>query len=88
MAANYSNALCLGENCSILGCGSCRRSKGIGIWKLPKPKDEAHKKWQNEWLQQITQSRDVDRHFKDLVEKDRVYTCEKHFKPEDIELDK
>ena len=29
---------------------------------------------------------DVDRHFKDLVEKDRVYSCEKHFKPEDIEI--
>ena len=24
-----------GVNCSVLGCGSCRRSKGIGIFKLP-----------------------------------------------------
>ena len=36
-----------GENCAILGCGSCRRTKGIGIWKLPAPKDEAHKKWRD-----------------------------------------
>ena len=36
-----------GENCAILGCGSRRRTKGIGIWKRPAPKDEAHKKWRN-----------------------------------------
>ena len=60
--------------------------KAVEFGSFQKPKDEAHKKWRNEWLQQITRSRDVDRHFKDLVEKDRVYTCEKHFKPEDIEI--
>ena len=45
---------------------------------------EASKKWRNEWLQQITLSRDVDHYFKDLVEKYCDYTCEKHFKPEDM----
>ena len=66
---------------------ACRRTKGIGIWKLPAPKDEAHKKWRDdEWLQQITRSRDMDRHFKELLAKDRVFTREKHFKPEDIEI--
>ena len=67
-----------GENCAILGCGSCRRTKGIGIWKLPAPKDEAHKKWRDEWLQQITRSRDLDRLFKELLAKDRVFTCENY----------
>ncbi|XP_044165858.1 uncharacterized protein LOC122949872 [Acropora millepora] len=71
-----------GENCAILGCGSRRRTKGIGIWKSPAPKDEAHKKW----LQRITRSRDMDRHFKELLAKHRVFTCEKHFEPEDIEI--
>ena len=33
-----------GVNCSVLDCGSCRRSKGIGIFKLPVAKDEAHRK--------------------------------------------
>ena len=25
----------LGVNCSVYGCGSCRRTKGIGIFKVP-----------------------------------------------------
>ena len=24
-----------GENCCVVGCGSCRRHKGIGTFKLP-----------------------------------------------------
>ena len=75
-----------GENCAILGCGSRRRTIGIGKWKVPAPKDEAHKKWRAEWLQQITRSTDMDRHLKELLAKDRVFTCEKHFEPEDIEI--
>ena len=39
-----------GANCSVFGCGSCRRTKGIGIWKLPVAKDEAHGTWRDEWL--------------------------------------
>ena len=41
----------------------------MGIWKRPAPKGEALKKWKNEWLQQITRSRDMDRHFKELLAK-------------------
>ena len=75
-----------GENSAVLGCGSPRRTKVIGIWKRPAPEDEAHKKWSNEWLQQITRSRDMDRHFIELLAKHRVFTCEKHFEPQDIEM--
>ena len=28
----------------MFGCGTSRRTKGVGIWKLPNAKDEAHKK--------------------------------------------
>ena len=42
-----------GVNCSVFGCGSCRRTKGMGIWKLPLAKDEAHGKWRDEWLGEI-----------------------------------
>ena len=75
-----------GENCVILGCRSRRRTKGIDIWKRPAPKDEAHKKWRNEWRQQITRSRDMDRHFKELLAKHRVFPSEEHFEPGDIEI--
>ena len=65
--------------------GPVEGRKSIGIWKRPAPKDEAHKKWRNEWLEQITRSRDMDRHFKELA-KHRVFTCEENFEPEDIEI--
>ena len=29
-----------GVNCAVIGCGSCRRTKGIGIFKLPSAKDD------------------------------------------------
>ncbi|PFX14050.1 hypothetical protein AWC38_SpisGene21824 [Stylophora pistillata] len=75
-----------GENCAVFGCGSCRRTKGIGIWKLPLAKDEAHEKWREEWLGEIKKTREMDRNFRELIKYDRVYTCEKHFAPEDIEI--
>ncbi|RMX56832.1 hypothetical protein pdam_00025512, partial [Pocillopora damicornis] len=75
-----------GDNCAVFGCGTSRRTKGIGIWKLPAPKDEAHKKWRQEWLNEITKTRESDAPFKVLVAKDRIFTCEKHFEPEDVEI--
>ncbi|KAL9952997.1 hypothetical protein ACROYT_G040339 [Oculina patagonica] len=75
-----------GDNCSVFGCGSCRRIKGIGIWKLPATKDEAHKKWREDWLAEITRTRESDHDFKALLVNDRVFTCEKHFEAEDIEI--
>lgn len=75
-----------GENCAVFGCESCRRTKGIGIWKLPLVKDEAHEKWREEWLGEMKKTREMDRNFRELIKYDRVYTCEKHFAPEDIEI--
>ena len=43
----------LGENCAVFGCGSSRRKKVIGIWKLPKAKDESYAKWRDEWIGEI-----------------------------------
>ena len=75
-----------GENCAVFGCGSSRRKKGIGIWKLPKAKDESYAKWRDEWLGEIKKTRDVDQSFKELIKNDRVFTCEKHFATEDVEI--
>ena len=49
-----------GENCAVFGCGSSRRKKVIGIWKLPKAKDESYAKWRDEWLGEIKKTRDLD----------------------------
>ena len=75
-----------GENCAVFGCGSCQRTKGIGIRKLPLAKDKPHSTWRKEWLGEIKKTRDMDHSFKELIEKDRVFTCEKHFAAEDIEI--
>lgn len=73
-----------GENCCIVGCGTSRRTKGIGIFKLPSLAVE--KEWREKWLQQITKSRVLDKNLKEQIGKDKVYTCEKHFRTEDIEI--
>ena len=75
-----------GENCSVFGCGSCRRTKGIGIWKLPAVKNDSYKNWRSDWLSAITKTRVMDKSFKELIAKDRVYTCERHFASDDIEI--
>ena len=75
-----------GANCLVFGCGSCRRTKGIGIWKLPVAKDEAHGTWRDEWLGEIKKTREMDQNFREQLKSDRIYTCEKHFAPKDIEI--
>ena len=75
-----------GDNCAVFGCGSSRRTKGIGIWKLPAAKDEPHKKWRDVWLSEITKTREIDHEFRKRIENDKVFTCEKHFDVEDFEI--
>ena len=75
-----------GDNYAVFGCGSCRRTKGLAIWKLPSAKNDAHAKWREEWLGEIKKTREMDHNFRELIKYDRVFTCEKHFAPEDIEI--
>lgn len=75
-----------GDNCSVFGCGTSRRTKGVGIWKLPAPKDEGHRKWRDAWLSEITKTRTVDAVFRKKIQNDTIYTCEKHFHPQDVEI--
>lgn len=41
---------------------------------------------EEEWLGDIKKTRHLDQSFKELIEKDRVFTCEKHSAAEDIEI--
>ena len=58
----------------------------MGIWKLPLAKDEAHGKWRDEWLGEIKKTREMDQNFREQLKNDIIYTCERHFAPEDIEI--
>ena len=75
-----------GDNCAVFGCGSCRNTKGIGIWKLPAPRNDDYKQWREQWLNGLTKSRVVEKDLQRLIDNDRVYSCEKHFAPDDIEI--
>ena len=77
-----------GENCSVFGCTTCRRMKGIGIWKLPAPRNPEHKKWREDWLSQIMKTQTVDKDFLKIINDNKVFTCEKHFNNEDVEIRK
>ena len=48
-AVNLSNIVMPGDNCFMFGCGTSRKTKGVGIWKLPNAKDEDHKKMEGKW---------------------------------------
>ena len=52
-----------GDNCAVFGCGTSRRIKGIGIWKLPAPRNAEYKKWRDDWLNELTKSREIDKDF-------------------------
>ena len=69
-----------GANGSVFGCGLCRRTKGIGIWKLPVAKYEAHGKWRDEWLGKIKKTREMDQNFSGQSKSDAIYTCEKQLR--------
>ena len=75
-----------GANCCIVDCGSSRRQKGLGIFKLPKAINESYKKWREGWLEVILRTREADADFLKQIEDDTVHTCENHFKPEDLEV--
>jgi hypothetical protein len=63
-----------GENCAVLGCGTCRRTKGIGIWKLPAGRNAEYKTWRENWLNEITKTRVIDTNFRQMIDNDKVYT--------------
>jgi hypothetical protein len=47
---------------------------------------DGHKEWREKWLNEITKTRAIDGDFKKRIDSDRVFTCEKHFDPKDIEI--
>ena len=73
-----------GRNCCIVSCGSSRSTKNIGIFQLPSKK--RFPDWRDKFLAEIKKTRVVDKHFQELIDKDHVYTCEKHFRDEELEI--
>ena len=77
-----------GANCALVGC-STRRKSDILLFELPfagqgdsevtvKLKTDACK----EWLRVILQTREMTPYLKTKIEKNTIFLCEHHFKPE------
>ena len=64
-----------GVNRAVIGRGSCRRSKGIRIFKLPSVKDDKYKRWRDEWVGVLKKTREVDKDFRRQINEDKVDTC-------------
>ena len=72
-----------GVNCSVYGCGSCRRTNGIGIFKVPLMAWWVARRIKK---QKQKQNRLMDQDFRRQIKDDKIYTCEKHFDHEDTEI--
>ena len=77
-----------GANCSIFGCGTSRKTSGVGIFRIPAGKDELSTRTREAWLQVITKDRVVDKSLRRQIDSGELYVCEKHFKPEEVECRK
>ena len=56
-----------GVNCAVVGCGTSRRTKGIGILKLPAAKNAKYRRWREEWLSEITKTRVIDKALREKI---------------------
>ena len=75
-----------GDNCAFNQCGTSRRTKGVGLFKLPAAKDEESTNWRRDFLNVITKYRVKDKDFVRQLSSDSIHVCEKHFLPKEIEI--
>ena len=73
-----------GENCAIPKCGTSRRNKGIGIFKVPAANNEFNKKWSQDLINIILKYRERDASLNERIKSHNLYICERHFTPDQI----
>ena len=73
-----------GDHCSVNGCGANRRMKGIGIFQILAEKN--NKDWREKWLGELLKVRELDTNFRNQINENNVYICERHFHENDIEI--
>ena len=72
-------------NCSIVGCSTSRRHKGISIFRLPSKKKVGLAEWRSQLERLILKDRVIEKNLKNQVEKGNLHICDKHFKKDDID---
>lgn len=73
-----------GANCSIYGCSTSRKKKGIAIFRVPTGDDEFNTKWRENIVSIITKDRIIDKSLKCQIENRNLYTCELHYPEEQL----
>ena len=74
-----------GANCSIYGCGTSRKHKGISIFRIPTKSDDVSTKTKEEWVRVVTRDREVDASLRKQINENNIHVCEKHFENDLIE---
>ena len=74
-------------NCVFPQCGVQRIHKysGIRLFKIPTRKCDFYTEWRTNLINVISRYRLVGKTLKERIMKGKVYVCERHFLPEDIE---
>ena len=73
-----------GANCSVFGCSTSRKSKGIGIFKLPAPTTDFNKQWRADLVNIVTKDRVVDKALKNQLADNNIHICKKQFREDQI----
>ena len=73
-----------GNICCIKDCHTTsRRNKGVSLFKPTNLKNDYHIEWRRKINQIILRHRTPDKKYRELVEKRRIFVCEKHYTNED-----
>lgn len=73
-----------GSNCSIFGCSTSRKHKGIAIFKLPSGDDEYNKVWREKLVNIITKDRKIDASLKKQIQNKNLHICELHYSEDSL----
>ena len=81
----------MGDNCWVPLCGMNRKTKGIYMHKFPITKHPEDIKWRENLTNMVMKYRDprIDpRNLAERLKSGKIFTCERHFRPEDFEYTK
>jgi hypothetical protein len=73
-----------GANCSIFGCSTSRKSKGVAIFRVPTADDEYSTEWRNKIVSIITRDREIDKGLRKQIKGKTLHTCELHYAEETL----
>ena len=76
----------MGDNCWVPECGSSRRIEGLYLFKMPCTPRTEGVEWRNSLIAVIKKHRVVDTKLKERIATGKIFTCEKHFKPDEVEF--